>query len=63
MATDVSASFPDVVLAPGSTITVTMDDANAKVTKLNVYGVTPVAATVDDETVQTFVPMFTYGNG
>jgi len=38
---DVSAPLPDLILPPGATITVTMDDANAKVTKLNVYGYSP----------------------
>jgi hypothetical protein len=42
MATDVSTSLPDVELAPGTTITVNTLDASAKVTLLNVYGISPV---------------------
>ena len=41
MATDVAISFPDIDLPPGCTITVTLDDAAADVTQLNVYGYSP----------------------
>lgn len=41
MATDVSASLPELDLAPGTTITVTLDDASAVITQLNVYGYSP----------------------
>lgn len=41
MATDVAISFPDMDLPPGATITVTLDDASADVTQLNVYGYSP----------------------
>lgn len=37
MALDVSAPLPDVNLQPGHTITVTVDDASAVITGLNVY--------------------------
>lgn len=40
--TDVDTSFPDVELAPGSTITVDTGNSSAKVTLLNVYGISPV---------------------
>lgn len=59
MATDVATSFPDVILPPGATITVTMDDANAKITRLNVYGFSPAPDT--SEPVEKFAPLFTYG--
>lgn len=48
MALDVAAPFPDEPLAPGATITVTLDDAAAVVTKLNVYGFTPARVEVPD---------------
>jgi hypothetical protein len=35
--THVSDALPDVTLQPGHTVTVTLDDAAAKITKLNVY--------------------------
>lgn len=38
MATDVSAPFPAVELPPNSTLTVTLSDAGAKVTAMNVHG-------------------------
>lgn len=34
---DVSDALPDVTVMPKQTITVTLDDALARVTKLNVY--------------------------
>lgn len=39
--TNISTSLPDLILAPGSTITVTLDDASANITELNVYGYSP----------------------
>lgn len=57
--TDVSTSLPDLVWAPGMTITVTLDDASGDVTLLNVYGFTPTLDTV--EPPAEFVPQFTYG--
>jgi hypothetical protein len=38
MPTDVSTSLPQLDLPTGSTITVTLSDAAAKVTQLNVHG-------------------------
>jgi hypothetical protein len=35
--TDVSDALPDVTLQPGHTVTVTLDDALARITKMNVY--------------------------
>lgn len=37
MATVVATALPDVSLQPGHTITVTLDAAAGKITKLNVY--------------------------
>lgn len=59
MATDVSASLPELILPPGATITVTLDDAAAIVTKLNVFGFTP--AREPDTEPDKFDPLFTYG--
>jgi hypothetical protein len=42
MTTNVSTSLPDAELAPDTTITVDTLAANAKVTLLNVYGISPV---------------------
>jgi hypothetical protein len=47
--TNVTASLPDLILAPGSTITVTLDDASADITQLNVYGYTPRSETAATE--------------
>ncbi len=57
--TDVSTGLPDVELASGSTITVNTGDASAKVTLLNVYGISPV--TGEPVEMQVFVPDFVYG--
>lgn len=38
MATDVSAPFPAVELLPLSTLTVTVDQAGAKINLMNVHG-------------------------
>lgn len=59
MATDVATALPDAPLPPGATITVTMDDVNAKVTLLNVYGVSPV--TGEPVEVALANPLFSYG--
>lgn len=59
MATDVAASLPELILPPGSTITVTFDDAAANVTKLNVFGFTPAGD--ETGTIKPYVPLFTYG--
>lgn len=56
--TDVATSLPDVILAPGSTITVTLDDAAADVTLLNVYGFTP--ASQDVGSPAALLPLFSY---
>lgn len=45
MATDVSAPLPAVELPPNSTLTVTLSDAGAKITALNVHGDQPDAGT------------------
>lgn len=50
MATDVAAAFPDVTLAPESVITVTLDDAAAKITRLNVYAVNPATGQLEEIT-------------
>jgi hypothetical protein len=42
MATDVSTALPEVILAPGCTLTVDSGNAAAIITKLNVYGFSPV---------------------
>lgn len=57
--TDVATSLPQLDLAALTTITVTLDDASAKITKLNVYGYTPDRG--DDVKPQPFVPLFSYG--
>lgn len=59
MATDVAASLPDLILPPGSTITVTFDDPAANLTKLNVFGFTP--APEDTAEIKPFKPLFAYG--
>jgi hypothetical protein len=59
MATNVSTALPDTPLPPGATITVTMSDVNAKVTLLNVYGVSPVTGELVE--IQPAVPLFSYG--
>lgn len=59
MATDVNTAFPDIELAPGATITVDSGDANALITKLNVYGVSPV--TGEPVVIQMVPPLFVYG--
>lgn len=38
MATDVSTSLPQLDLPPNSTVTVTLSDASAVITQLNVHG-------------------------
>jgi hypothetical protein len=38
MATDTSAPLPDLKVDAGTTYTVTLDDANAKITQLVVHG-------------------------
>jgi hypothetical protein len=58
MATDVSAPLPDLILPPGATITVELDDASAIVTQLNVYGFSPT--TGQQESVTVVQPMFPY---
>jgi hypothetical protein len=59
MPTKVSAALPDLILPPGATITVELDDASAVVTQLNVYGFTPAG----DPFTETVVipPLFVYG--
>lgn len=59
MAADVSAPLPDEPLAPGSTIEVTLDDASAVITKLNVYGVTP--AREETPEFEVLPPLLGYG--
>lgn len=61
MSSDISTALPELLLAPGTTITVDTGDAAAVVTLLNVYGFTPERE--PEETVAPFVPQFTYGPG
>lgn len=58
MTTVVSTALPDVELASGTTITVSLDVANAKVTKLNVYG--PAGTLIPVEEVPKVPPLFAY---
>lgn len=48
MATDISTSFPDVVLTPGCTITITLSDTNGRITKLNAYTYSPERTPAED---------------
>lgn len=57
--TRLDAAWPELVLPPGATITVELDDPLAKVTKLNVYGFTP--ASDDTEPVKPYKPPYVYG--
>jgi hypothetical protein len=60
--TNVDTSFPDVELAPGSTITVDTGDASATISLLNVYTLSPVSgARVEEVVPDTFVPLYAYG--
>lgn len=59
MTTRIDTAWPELVLPPGATITVELDDPLAKITKLNVYGFSP--ATDTTAPVGSFVPLFTYG--
>ena len=54
MATDVAAPFPAVELLPLSTLTVTVDQAGAKITLMNVHGYQ--ADTGDVGTVSNIIP-------
>ena len=57
MALDVSDSLPDVTVMPKQTITVTMDDAASRVTKLNVYALNLETGQVEViEAVPTVLP-------
>lgn len=60
MAANVSAPLPEMILPPGSTITVTFDDAATNVTKLNVFGFTPAPS--EEVTPERFIPQFVYTN-
>jgi hypothetical protein len=59
MATRIDTSWPELVLPPGATITVELDDPAAIVTKLNVYGFTP--ARQNDDEPASVTPLFSYG--
>ncbi len=59
--TDVSTGLPDTELATGSTITVNTGNASAKVTLLNVYGISPAGEPIAI-TVPVY-PLFAYGPG
>jgi len=59
MAADISTALPQLDLAPLTTITVTLDDAAAKITRLNVYGYTPERT--EEASAEPFTPLFTYG--
>jgi len=57
VALDVSDSLPDVTVMPKQTITVTMDDAASRVTKLNVYALNLETGQVEViEAVPTVLP-------
>ncbi len=55
--------MPDVDLPPGCTITVTLDDASADITLLNVWGFSPEKVADDTTTPQGVYPIFAYGPG
>jgi hypothetical protein len=59
MATDVSASLPDLILPPGATITVTLDDASAIITKLNVFGFSPARG--EQNEMPSLTPVYVAG--
>ena len=59
--TDVSTGLPDTELSTGSTITVDTGTALAKVTLLNVYGISPTGEQIT-VTVPVY-PLFAYGPG
>jgi hypothetical protein len=58
MATDVATSLPDVSLQPGHTVTVTMSDVNARITKLNVFALNLLTGQV--EQVANIQPVLPY---
>lgn len=60
MTTNISTSFPDLLLPPGITITVDSGDNNAIISKLNVYGATPIP-TDTAEAPADIPPLFVYG--
>ena len=53
MPTDVSTAFPAVELLPSSVLTITLSDAGAKITTLNVHGDQALPDT-GDGTPETF---------
>lgn len=57
--TNIKTSLPELVLAPGQTITVDTGDASATISLLNVYGVTPVHVEVPEFDV--LPPLLGYG--
>jgi hypothetical protein len=60
--TNVDTSFPDVELAPGSTITVDTGSALATISLVNVYTLSPVTgARAEEVAPESFVPLFAYG--
>lgn len=61
MATNISTTFPDVVLTPGCTITITLSDSNGRISKLNVYTYSPGRG--DDSDNGTVSPIFSYLGG
>ena len=63
MPTDVSAPFPAVELLPSSVLTITLSDAGAKITTLNVHGDQAGASADDGTTINTpLVSPFAYGD-
>lgn len=58
MATAVSTALPDVDTLPGVTVTVTLDDALAKVTKLNVYALNLLTGQIEE--VPDVQPLLAY---
>jgi hypothetical protein len=54
----VSTALPDVTLQPGHTVTVTLDDASAVITKLNVYALN--LATGQVEEIPNVQPLLAY---
>jgi hypothetical protein len=59
MATNIDAAWPELVLPPGATITVELDNAAGIVTKLNVYGFTPAKVVAPE--YEVLPPLLAYG--
>ena len=64
MPTDVSTAFPAVELLPSSVLTITLSDAGAKITTLNVHGdqADPGGSTTPTTVpLENYLPIFAYG--